>query len=354
MHKRGLKVTLNDHPADGIQSFEDVYDEVSRFMEHDTSHKDPVPFDITDPKYLEAYFDIVLKKQEDQGVDFWWVDWQQGPFSGIPGIDPLWMLNHFHFANINRDNKRPITFSRFAGPGSHRYPIGFSGDAVVTWDSLRFQPEYTATASNIGYGNWSHDIGGHMFGYKDDELATRWYQFGVFSPIMRLHSTLNAWNTKEPWHFGIEARDVMTDFLRLRHRLIPYLYSMTFRASTSPLCQPMYWEYPKTEDAYSVPNQYFFGSELIVAPITEPRDSKTRMAKVKAWLPPGKFVDIFTGAVYGGNRHAWLHRFLGGMPVLAKQGGSFPWTERTCPSSAVVTQKRLSCSSSLAQTTPMR
>ena len=80
--------------------------------------------------------------------------------------------------------------------------MGFSGDTLVTWASLDFQPAFTATASNIGYGWWSHDIGGHMFGVKDDELATRWVQFGVFSPISRLHSGSNPFATKEPSAFG--------------------------------------------------------------------------------------------------------------------------------------------------------
>lgn len=138
------------------------------------------------------------------------IDWQQGEHSRIPGIDPLWcvlpqsghqcldestdsfvcrMLNHFQFLDTGRDGRKGIIFSRFGGPGSHRYPVGFSGDTIVSWASLEFQPEFTATSSNIGYGWWSHDIGGHMFGGRSDELVTRWVQYGVFSPIFRLHST---------------------------------------------------------------------------------------------------------------------------------------------------------------------
>src|SRR5215469_2514183 len=98
------------------------------------------------------------------------------------------MLNHFNFLDNNRPDRHPLTFSRYAGPGSHRYPIGFSGDTIVSCASLEFQPEFTNCAANIGYGWRSHDIGGHMQGIKDDELATRWVQYGVFSPIMRLHS----------------------------------------------------------------------------------------------------------------------------------------------------------------------
>ena len=155
---------------------------------------------------------------------------QSGGISKVEGLDPLWMLNHYHYLDSRRDGKRPMTFSRYAGPGSHRYPVGFSGDTIITWDSLDFQPYFTATASNIGYGMWSHDIGGHMLGFKDDEMAGRWLQFGVFSPIMRLHSSSSEFNGKEPWRYKPEVCSMMKEFLRLRHRLVPYLYTMNYRA----------------------------------------------------------------------------------------------------------------------------
>lgn len=326
LHRRKLKATLNDHPADGVQNYEDSYEEMAKALDHDTSTKDPIHFDITNRKFLQAFFDVLHRPLEDDGVDFWWIDWQQGEFSSIKGIDPLWVLNHYHFLDNARDNKRPLTFSRYAGPGSHRYPVGFSGDSVATWASLEFQPEFTATASNIGYGWWSHDIGGHMGGVKDDELTTRWVQFGVFSPIMRLHSSNNQWTAKEPWKFTTEAQSVMKDFLRLRHRLLPYLYSMNCKASVdgTPLIQPMYWDFPNRDEAYRVPNQYFFGSELIVVPVTVPEDPKLRLARARGWLPPGRYVDIFNGAVYEGDREIWFSRPLSGMPVLAREGSIVP------------------------------
>jgi len=182
IHKRKLKITLNDHPADGVYSFEDAYENMAKALNHDTSRKDPIPFDITNRSFCDAYFDILRRPIERQGNDFWWLDWQQGKHSRVPGLDPLWMLNHFSFLDNSYGGKRPLHFSRFAGPGSHRYPVGFSGDTVVSWATLRFQPEFTNTASNIGYGWWSHDIGGHQAGIRDDELGTRWLQYGVFSP----------------------------------------------------------------------------------------------------------------------------------------------------------------------------
>jgi alpha-glucosidase (family GH31 glycosyl hydrolase) len=333
LHDKKLKVSLNDHPADGVQNYEDLYPAMAEALSHSTEHKDPIHFDITDRNFLDAFFDVLHRPLEDQGVDFWWIDWQQGSHSRIPGIDPLWVLNHFHFVDNKLHHKRPLTFSRYAGPGSHRYPVGFSGDTIVTWDSLDFQPEFTATSSNIGYGWWSHDIGGHMFGGKDDELSTRWLQLGCFSPILRLHSSNSQWTRKEPWTYGPEAEKVMTRFLRFRHRLLPYLYTMNAKSSTEgmPLVRPMYWTYPEHEQAYHVPNQYLFGSELVVMPITAAQDPKLRLAKTKGWLPPGRYVDIFTGAVYSGDRNLWLSRKLEDYPVLAKEGSIIPLDAAATP-----------------------
>ncbi|KAL3448423.1 putative alpha-xylosidase [Aspergillus insuetus] len=321
-----LKTSLNVHPADGIQGYEDLYKEVATALGHDTSFNDPIQFDITNQAFLDAYFDVLHRRLESQGVDLWWVDWQQGQHSRIPGIDPLWVLNHFHFLDSGYDAKRPLTFSRYSGPGSHRYPIGFSGDTHITWESLEFQPEFTNTASNIGYGWWSHDIGGHMHGAKDNELLIRWVQYGVFSPMFRLHSSNSPWNPKEPWNLGGDEERILTKFLRLRHRLVPYLYTMNARAARDnlPLIQPMYWGYPENDEAYQVPNQYLYGSELIVAPITAPGDKQSSLGKVLVWFPPARHVDIFTGVVYDGDRLLWVARPLDGYPVFAPEGSIIP------------------------------
>lgn len=327
LHKRNLKITLNDHPHSGIHSHEDFYEDMARFLGHDTSRKTPILFDPTSPKFMEAYLTILHRNIEKVACDFWWIDWQQGSHTKVPGIDPLWLLNHFHFLDNALGGKRPIIFSRYAGPGSHRYPVGFSGDSVTTWASLEFQPEFTATASNIGYGWWSHDIGGHFGGGRDDELVTRWVQFGVFSPLMRLHSSNSRWTSKEPWLYRQESEAVIEKFMRLRHRMIPYLYTSSILASTEdePLVQPLYWQFPERQEAYSVPNQYFFGSELVVAPIVKPRDNRTNLGRTKVWLPPmGRHVDIFTGTVYDGDREMNMYRGLNEIPVLAHEGSIIP------------------------------
>ena len=335
LHSRNLKITLNDHPHTGVHAFEDSYQEMAKFMGLDPDLNHPIHFDPTSPKFMEAFFNILHRKIEDTACDFWWIDWQQGPHSKIPGVDPLWVLNHFHFLDNVQVNDKPLIFSRYAGPGSHRYPVGFSGDTITSWASLAFQPEFTATASNIGYGWWSHDIGGHMLGNRDDELVTRWVQYGVFSPIFRLHSSDSPWTSKEPWTYRPESTTIMTHFLRLRHRLIPYLYTRNILAAklSEPLVQPMYWSFPSRPEAYSVnPNQYFFGFELIVAPIVTPRSPRTNLGKVTAWLPPlHRHVDIFTGIVYDGDRTLTLYRTLQDYPVLAHEGSIVPLDAASAP-----------------------
>jgi alpha-glucosidase (family GH31 glycosyl hydrolase) len=319
-------VTLNVHPADGIRAFEDAYPRVAEAMDIDPATEQPVTFDPTDPKFMDVYFRLLHHPLEEEGVDFWWLDWQQGSQTRIPGVDPLWLLNITHFLDSGRDARRAITFSRYAGPGSHRYPVGFSGDTVISWASLDFQPHFTSTASNIGYGWWSHDIGGHWFGARDDVLSVRWAQFGVFSPIMRLHSTLHPFIRKEPWSYGPEARAAISAQLRLRHRLVPYLHTMNARSAHDgvPLIEPMYWRNPDAPQAYRVPNEYRFGTELIVAPITTPQNRDLLLGSTRAWLPPGRWTDIFTGVTYEGGREVRLHRTLDTIPVMLHAGGILP------------------------------
>jgi alpha-glucosidase (family GH31 glycosyl hydrolase) len=329
LHNKGLRVTLNVHPADGVRAFEEPYLAIAAELGMNPEQGEAVEFDIADPRFLQAYFKFLHHPLEEEGVDFWWIDWQQGGITRVPGLDPLWMLNHYHYLDSGRRGTRPLTFSRYAGLGSHRYPVGFSGDTIITWESLDFQPYFTANASNAGYGWWSHDIGGHMGGYLNDELALRWVQFGVFSPILRLHSSASPFNSKEPWRFNKIAEEAMKDSLRLRHRLLPYLYTMNRYASREglPLVQPMYYHHADKREAYEVPNQYYFGTELIACPITQPVNPQTGAAEFKAWLPEGLWIDFFSGRVYDGGRKLPLYRDLQQIPVLAKAGAIIPMAD---------------------------
>lgn len=325
LKRRGLRNTLNLHPRDGIRAYEEVYPALCRRLGKDESEGRQIEFDISSREFTEAYFDTVINSLEDSGVDFWWIDWQQRGGTRLEGYDVLWMLNHTHYVDSARRGERPLTFSRYAGVGSHRYPIGFSGDTHVTWESLAFQPYFTSTAANAGYSWWSHDIGGHMFGNHDEELESRWVQYGVFSPIMRLHSTNNPYNSKEPWNYG-SYEGIMCDFLRLRHRLVPYTYTMMYRGTEEgiPMVRPFYHKYSNRTHLYDVKNEYLFG-DMIVSPITERKDSESGLARAKVWLPHGIFIDFFTNRVYNGYDATFdVYRTDENMPVFVKAGSVIP------------------------------
>ncbi len=323
---RGLAVTLNLHPADGIRGFEEQYDRVADRLGLDKESEETAEFDFENKDFRDAYFEEVMHPYEDDGVDFWWIDWQQGTKGKSGNADPLFLLNYYHFHDKERNGQRPMIFSRYAGIGSHRYPIGFSGDTITTWRSLAFQPYFTSTASNIGYGFWSHDIGGHMMGDKDEERLIRWIQFGVFSPIMRLHSSNSPFFNKEPWNVSLPYRNIMGDFMRLRHRLIPYLYTMNYLSYSKGqmLVEPVYYREPDDPEAYRVPNEYFFGNNLLVGAITSKQDAEFRLARVNMLIPEGRWVDIFNGRIYNGRQKKNLYRKVSEIPVLIPAGGIVP------------------------------
>ncbi|KAK3048725.1 hypothetical protein LTR09_010034 [Extremus antarcticus] len=119
----------------------------------------------------------------------------------------------------------------------------------------------------------------------------------------------------------------MRDLLQLRHRLVPYIYSMSYDTSSSiclPLVQPLYWEFPAQQSAYKFPTQFYFGSSLIVAPILQPRNPNTNLAKTKAWIPPCRHVDVLTGVVYDGDQEIDMYRPLDQLPLLAAEGSIIP------------------------------
>jgi len=320
---RGLAVTMNLHPRDGVRYFEDMYPEMAEACGIDPKTKKTVEFDLTDRKFLEAYFDVLHHPYEKDGVDFWWIDWQQGTKSKMKGLDPLWLLNHYHFLDNCRDGKNGLILSRYAGLGSHRYPLGFSGDAIVCWNSLKFQPYFTALASNAGYTWWSHDIGGHLFGRGNEELYLRWLQFGVFSPIMRLHSNNKAWS-KEPWLYP-HVEETAEKFLRLRHRLLPYIYSANVRTHRdgTPLICPLYYYSDEAEArAKRWRNEYFFGENMLVAPVT--KKSRNGISKQSVWLPKGEWTHFFTGEKFEGGKVYEIECPLDSYPVFVKSGAIIP------------------------------
>ena len=326
LHKRGLRTTLNVHPADGVWPHEEAYNAMSRELGIDPDSGQPVPFEIHKRAFAEAYLRQLHHPLEAMGVDFWWLDWQQD-YPALPDLDPLHWLNHLHALDQgSRPNSRRFTFSRWGGWGNHRYPIGFSGDTYATWDILAFEVYSTATAANVNFGWWSHDIGGHFFGIQTAEMYLRWVQFGVLSPIMRLHSSKSEIENRHPWGYGAEALDVARKAMQLRHRLIPYLYAMSWRnmKDAIPPITPMYYAHPDDGEAYACPYQYYFGTELVAAPFVRPMDRDLNLSRSVVWLPEGDWYDFFTGEHYAGGTWHAIYGDLTDIPLFARAGGIVP------------------------------
>ena len=328
LDQRGLLTSLNLHPADGIHPHEDQYPAAARALGLDPTRKNPIRFDIASQDFAGVYFEQLLHPLEGMGVDFWWIDWQQGQRATLEGLDPLWWLNHLHYYDLARGgrSKRPVIFSRWGGAGNQRYPIGFSGDTVVSWKSLAYQPYFTASAANVAYGWWSHDIGGHMGGMEDKELYTRWVQFGAVSPILRLHATKNPFIDRVPWRFDAETFKLIRTAMRFRHALVPYLYSMAQRneAEGLPLITPLYYEYPTDENAYQASSQYLFGDALMAAPVVTPLDPDTNLNRQVIWFPPGEWFNFFSGEPVAGGGWKPVYCGLEDIPLFAKAGGIMP------------------------------
>jgi alpha-glucosidase (family GH31 glycosyl hydrolase) len=327
LREKNVRTALNLHPATGIYPHEKQYSKIANRMSFDPKTCKVIEFDIANQKFAKAYFEEILHPYQKDGVDFWWIDWQQGKKTKMPGLDPLWWLNHLHFEDLSSEqDKRPFVFSRWGGLGNHRYPIGFSGDTYITWRSLAFQPHFTSTAANVGYFWWSHDIGGHMGGAEDPELYTRWVQYGCFSPILRLHSTKNPFIEELPWKFDRETYRITKSALQLRHQLIPYIYTMAWLSFTKniPLCQPMYYLYPSKELSYSFTDQYFFGTELLAAPVVSLMDQSVGSSRKEVWLPDGIWFDFNSGECITGSKVHVDYYFKDGIPLFAKAGAIIP------------------------------
>jgi alpha-glucosidase len=326
LHGEGLKTTLNLHPASGIQPWEEHYAEMARAMSIDPATKKYVPFDITDKRWATNYMDLILHPLEKQGIDFWWLDWQQEPTTKMAGVNPTWWLNYVHFTDQQREGKRPLLFHRWGGLGNHRYQIGFSGDTVSVWDSLAFQPWFTATAANVGYAYWSHDIGGHMPGAVDPELFTRWVQFGTFSPILRTHTTKNPDSERRIWAYPEPYSAALRSAFQLRYALQPYLYTEARRTYDTGVAfvRPLYYDWPEKNAAYTSKGEYMFGDEMLAAPVTAPADKASELATETVWLPKGDWIEWPTGKHLSGPTTVKRGFSIEQTPVYLRAGAIVP------------------------------
>lgn len=339
--REGIFVALNDHPHDGVRDHEKCYSDFKKML--GPGYPENPPFDAGDPQYMKAFFEAAHTPIEKQGVDFWWVDWQQDHLipwvHRVPGLRHLPWLNFLYYQQsekmtANGKNLRGQGFSRWGGWGGHRYPIQFSGDTVTSWGMLAFEIYFTLASGNAGCFFWAHDLGGFegSFGKPEDsELFTRWVQFGALSSSLRLHSDPDV--DRRPWLWGKQFEDAMRASYRLRSCLFPYVYSSVYQChdQTLPLLRPMYLDYPTKEEAYSCKTQYMFGDHFLVAPIVTPGSGADYTAEQSVWFPEGVWFNFFTGEKIEGNQTHNIRAKLDEIPLFARAGAPIamqPYTPR--------------------------
>lgn len=366
LHDLNFKTSLNLHPGSGIQPYEDVYetfrkDYLSRAKTYDgpegyvygeggwlfkgnkekfgkAGENAPVPFRISQKEWTESYFTTVLHPLEKQGVDFWWLDWASWrECKYMPGLSATFWLNYTFFQDKVRQSSslgkyapRPVIYHRWGGLGNHRYQLGFSGDTYVRWSVLAFEPWFTATASNVCYGYWGHDLGGHYGAEgnigKDPELYTRWMQYGVFSPLFKVHSSKNSSIERRIWNYPTHSR-YLKDAIRLRYTLSTYIYDAARQCYDTGicLCRPLYYYAPDDERSYSYDEEYFFGDNILSTVICQPADPQTGLSERTMFFPEGNdWYDMATGNIYKGGTETVLHYSINENPWFVKAGAIVP------------------------------
>ncbi|HLN22198.1 MAG TPA: TIM-barrel domain-containing protein [Bacteroidales bacterium] len=297
--------------------------------------------DYFNPETRKDYWNTLKTNMFDNGVDSWWMDAVEPENDALRGemttmgpgdfyrlTYPLMVSQAVYEGQRQASSdKRVCILTRSAFPGQQRYGIiNWSGDIGGNWDTYRRQIVAGLNFSITGLPYWTTDIGGFFRSGKSQysdtkyhELLLRWYQWGVFNPIFRMH----AYQTEtEPWKFGEDVENNMRKMLDLRYRLIPYIYSeayqVTFKNST--MMRPLIMDFINDPSAVNQPFQYMFGKSLLVAPVTEPG-----VKDWKVYLPLGTlWYDFWTGKSYKGGQETSTDAPLDRIPLFVKAGSIIP------------------------------
>ncbi len=320
LHSQGIRVGLNINPTEGFYNIDEYYEQAKKYLTPDENGV--IPYNVLDPKWIDVYLKIYIHPLDALGVDFYWLDCYDRK-----NIEQDYLLKHYQFYDMERNYKRrPMVLGYNAGLAQHRYPVLYAGKTVVSWNSLKQIPKYNASATNIGITWWSHDIGGYFQGVEDNELYTRYVQLGTFSPILKFGADNGKYYKREPWRWSVKTFGIVKDYLELRHKLIPYLYSEAYKYSKdgTPLIKPIYYIAPEMYDDLLYSDEYYFGSQFFICPITKKKDYVMNRVVHRFYMPEGIWYDFFTGKKYPGNNNYVSFYKDQNYPVFAKAGSIIP------------------------------
>ena len=318
---------------------------------------DCLTFDATNPEAREYLWEICKKNYADYGIDMFWLDnaepdfnvydygnyrYQMGSALSCSNIYPLLYSKAFYDGMKADGRKNFVNLERCAWVGSQKYnQVLWNGDVQSTFECLEAAVYQGQNMGLAGIPWWTTDIGGFMYGNPKDpafvELLERWFEFAVFSPILRLHGDrdphdippldkdpnrgygggyLYTGQNNEIWSYDPEAQKIMEEQIKLRESLVPYIEKVMKEASEngSPAMRTMFYEFPNNEKCWELKDQYMFGSEYLVAPIL-----KAGLTSREVYLPAGKWENIHTGQVVEGGKTITCDAPIHQIPVFKKK-----------------------------------
>ncbi|WP_049560539.1 TIM-barrel domain-containing protein [Nonomuraea sp. SBT364] len=282
--------------------------------------------DLTRPA-TKRWFQDRLRALLRQGVQAFKTDFAEGvpadavAYNGMTGTDlhnVYTLLFNDAVAEVTREvHGHSLVWARSSFLGGQRHSAQWSGDTYTSYAAMGSTIRGGLAHGLSGVPFWSHDAGGFT-GRPSDDLFVRWTQFGALSPLVRLHGT----TTREPWEFpAVEAQAV--DALRLRYRLMPYLYSAAVEAARTgaPMMRALCVDHPADPIAWQADLEYLLGRDLLVAPMTSPGGTRD------VYLPEGEWVDYWTGETHGGGRYLSVTKPLEQIPLYVRRGALIPVAE---------------------------
>ncbi len=318
LHKQSIKLGVNIDPVEGVGRHEPSYATFANTM--DITDGKNIPFNILSKGFAQMFLELLISPLLHKNVDMFWVDYKDDR-------KKLEVLNYYLFSYyMKKTFKRGLILSRNHGTSSHRYPVLYSGETIVDWKTLDYLPSFNSNSSNGGLSWWSHDVGGFKGGIEDSELYLRYVQFSTFSPIFRFSAQRGAYYKREPWLWDIKTYAIVKNYCQLRHKLIPYIYSENYNYHKTglPLVRPLYYDNPEIYDEPLYKNEYYFGSEFIIAPITKPKNIIMNRAVERIFLPEGIWYDYTTGKKFIGNKRYIVFFRDEDYPVFVKAGAIIP------------------------------
>jgi alpha-glucosidase (family GH31 glycosyl hydrolase) len=345
-----LHLFLNLHPQGGTDACQKNWPAFAAAI--GTTSNAIVPCTFGNQRIAAASFSAFMDADDLTNVDGWWTDFDytsdcfDAPTASTPSSFAGIAWSNEVFAEHQRARlRRPLLLSRSGGLGAHRAAVSFSGDANQHQEVLRWQLSATPRAANALHNTWSHDIGGFMCYHINQTecsgdpslpsnglLYLRWIQAGAVFPILRTHAS--------EWNLAVMERRVwkypayfpfMADAMRLRAALLPYVYTEARRAFDTgvAMVHSMYIDFPLELAAYSAPEQFFFGTVLIAAPIwaaNETIEYHNMLGSFRsAWLPPGTWISFNGTMSFVGNQTtSSIFYSLGDIPLFARAGSVMP------------------------------